>query len=227
MLDPNWVAAIGQWAGAAGTFAAVVVALYLAQKSGRQGLQDRYNAARPLISIDGDDAALPRSPGNPPWLAWDAKSIELSMHNVGNGPAFNIASVIYGAESYVVGNLGSLTRVSGEKNSHWTCWDAGYLAVGVKEAHTYVLGASTFYKGRNRIRDHTFYAPPQPFFSAQAQEPTYVCRVVTTYHDIFGHKHASIFQYRLMPPSWECIVFEEAITEDLHDLEGHKKGANP
>ncbi len=125
MFDPNWIAAIGQCVAALATVAAVLTALYIAHKSGRQVLQDRYHAARPLISIDGDDTALPRSPGNPAWLAWDTKSIELSMHNVGNGPAFNIASVIYGAESYVVGDVGSTKRESSEKDNHWTCWDAG------------------------------------------------------------------------------------------------------
>ncbi len=90
------------------------------------------------------------------------------------------------------------------------------------KVQAYNLGASTFYEDRKHIRDHKFNAPPQPFFSFQSKEPTYVCRVVTTYHDIFGRKHASIFQYRLMPPSWECVAFEEAIAEDLHDLEAHE-----
>jgi hypothetical protein len=45
-LDSNWVGAIGQWAGAIGTVAAVWTALRISAKDGRQREQDRVDEAR-------------------------------------------------------------------------------------------------------------------------------------------------------------------------------------
>ncbi len=50
-LDPNWVGAIGQWAGATFTFAAVVVALHEVVENRKQSHYDRYDSARPVLSV--------------------------------------------------------------------------------------------------------------------------------------------------------------------------------
>lgn len=85
----------------------------------------------------------------------------------------------------------------------------------------YALGASTFYEENKHIRKHRFNAPAQPPFLFQPKEDTYICRVVTTYHDISGRNHASIFDYRFIPRSWVFVTLEEDIIEDLHSLEAH------
>ncbi len=223
MFDPNWLAAIGQCVAAIGTIAAVIVALRIANKSGKQAQEQssqlQYGAMRPVLVIHGDDASLPRSSNNNLWMDWSASEIKLHMYNAGNGPALNIASVIYGAESYVVGTLGS--RVDDSQDIHWTCWDGNYLKAGEDSIQRYALGASTFFEGNKQIRRHKFNAPAQPSFSLQPKEATYICRVVTTYHDIFGRKYASIFDYQFIPQSWVFIALEEDIAEDLNDLEAH------
>ena len=225
MFDPNWLAAIGQCVAAVGTIAAVVVALRIANESGKQAREQssqlHYDAMRPVLVIHGEDDLLPRSPNGDLWLNWSANEIKLHIYNAGNGPALNIASVIYGAESYMVGEVGSQKRVGDTKETHWTCWDGNYLKAGEDVFQCYKLGASTFYEESKHIRKHLFNAPAQPPFSFQPREDTYICRVVTTYHDIAGRKYASIFDYRFIPRSWVFVALEEDITEDLHDLEAH------
>jgi hypothetical protein len=56
--DPNFVSlfgAWGQWAGAFGSFAAVIVAIWIALRSSKvsqkQSLQASYNAARPVLVV--------------------------------------------------------------------------------------------------------------------------------------------------------------------------------
>lgn len=225
MFDPNWLAAIGQCIAAIGTIAAVVVALYIANKSGKQAREQssqlHYDEMRPVLVIHGEDDLLPRSPGNDLWLKWDANEISLHIYNAGNGPALNISSVIYGAESYMLGDVGSQKRVDDTKETHWTCWDGNYLKAGEDALLCYKLGASTFYEKSKHIREHRFNAPAQPSFSFQPKEDTYICRVVVTYHDIAKRKYASVFDYRFIPRSWVFVALEEDITEDLHDLEAH------
>ena len=150
MFDPNWLAAIGQGVAAIGTIAAVIVALRIANKSGKQAQEQskqlQYDALRPVLVIHGDDALLPRSSNNNLWMDWSAGEIKLHVYNAGNGPALNIASVIYGAESYMVGTLGSQKRVDDSKDIHWTCWDGNYLKAGKDAIIRYALGASTFFE---------------------------------------------------------------------------------
>lgn len=125
MFDPNWLAAIGQFVAAIGTIAAVVVALRIANESGKQAQEQssqlHYEAMCPVLVIHGEDDLLPRSPDNDLWLDWSANEIKLHIYNAGNGPALNIASVIYGAESYMLGDAGSQKRVDNTKETHWTC----------------------------------------------------------------------------------------------------------
>jgi hypothetical protein len=49
--------------------------------------------------------------------------------------------------------------------------------------------------------------------------PHYIARIVTTYQDIYGRKHASIFDADDMG-RLEQVDFLENISKDLRDLEG-------
>jgi hypothetical protein len=50
--------------------------------------------------------------------------------------------------------------------------------------------------------------------------PLHSARSIATYVDVFGRKHASVFDYVAHTKGWEMIEFIPDIEEDLHDLEG-------
>ncbi len=139
------------------------------------------------------------------------------MENQGTGTAFNIMSVLYGPESVV---LDFNTRTTDLNNHHWTCLTDS-LAVGESKECVYQQGGSTFFQGQKHLGKYSLNALPQPFIQPMDQEPTYLCRVTTTYHDIFRRKHASIFDLDING-NWTMRACLENIKQDLHDLEGSK-----
>lgn len=226
VIDPNWVGAIGQWAGAIGTTGAVAVALYQASDAKKSTRQARYDGARPILMIGTrpqtamaeKDYPLAIQPDNPTWLQWNAREQSLDIQNIGTGVALNIVSVLYGPEALVLpGNTQKRDNMA--RNEHWTAWDCNPISPGQHEIVPYTIGASMFIEGNKRIQNCSFNASPHPFFNPIDPEPTYLCRVTTTYHDVFGRKHASIFdvdsQYR-----WRMVACLENIKIDLFDLEG-------
>jgi hypothetical protein len=89
----------------------------------RQQAADQH---RPLLVPDGAPIFQDKHPN---WLKWEENLQPLKYRNIGPGPALNVASVLYGCESYVVGELGAQMRVSESKQrtldslagpSNWT-----------------------------------------------------------------------------------------------------------
>lgn len=97
--DPNWVGAIGQWAGAIASFLAVVTAVGIALYSGRQVQKQIRASVLPRLVIEGNGTTIWKTRAGL-YLNWSASHHIVSMKNIGPGPAFNIVSVIYGSESY-------------------------------------------------------------------------------------------------------------------------------
>lgn len=217
-LDPNWVGAIGQWAGAVATVAAVIVALREARGNSIQSRQDRYDAAHPVLIVSNGN--IRTQPGLSGWLDWNASDQIVYLKNIGTGTAFNVMSVLYGPESVVKNNK----IIPAQNNEHWT-WIMSSL--GITDPHkpySYNIGGSMYFDSNKQIGDYSFLAPAQPLYNPADQEPTYVCRVITTYHDIFKRKHASIFDFDLHG-NWVMRAVLEDIPYDLHDLEGLKSPA--
>jgi len=217
--DPNWVGAAGQWAGAIASFLAVVAAVGIALYSGRQAQKQIRASVLPrlVININGTTIWQKRAGL---YLDWSTNHHIASMKNIGPGPAFNIVSVIYGPESYP-GEAGK-PRIEGPE-THWTLWSDDLLASGEQKDQQYNLGASIFYKDNQWLKKgkkrYCLYAPAVPDFRMQNPLPCYIARIVTTYQDIYGKKHASIFDADDMG-RLKQIGFLENIGKDLHDLEG-------
>ncbi len=192
--DPNWVAAYGQWAGAIASFFAVIVALGIAIYSGRQAQKQARATSLPRLVIDSDGTDLWQK-RNLLYLDWSTPFLTVSMKNVGTGPAFNIVSVIYGAESYP-GTQGTPRQKGTE--GHWTFWGGNLMQPGEMKSQQYNVGASTFYQDKQSVKDrkkqYSLHAPPVPNFKIQNPEPNYIARITTTYQDIHGRKHAKCFQ---------------------------------
>jgi hypothetical protein len=119
--------------------------------------QQVYEEHRPLLVPS--NPAPEFQPGHPNWLLWQAQEQALGLTNVGTGPALNIASVLYGCESYLIGdNPGTQTRDTGSQDTHWTCWFGKPLSPGEAKSATYPLGASIFCEDHKRMGAYSFNA---------------------------------------------------------------------
>jgi len=224
--DPNSVAifaAWGQWAGAIGSFLAVVVAVGIAIWSARQAYkqsrQARYDSARPVLSVSSKHNStlypIRTQQGCNNLLDWTSLTQTIVVKNVGSGTAFNVMSILYGPESVVENNQ----RYVLNNNRPWA-WTMSSLGSNDNELCVHDSGSTLFYEGNMHIESYSFLAPAQPD-NPDDQEPTYICRVVVTYHDIFKCKHASIFDYDI-DGNWTMHAVLEDIPYDLHDLKGLK-----
>ncbi len=136
----NWTAvgAIAQAVAAIATFLAVGVALWLGIREGRRALQARYNDARPVLQIVSDQANIPVEQGNELYLDWNQPQFSIRVDNVGNGPAFNVRSVIYGPEAVAVPTQLSKSgtswkHFSDKKEYRWYHWTTDAVSQGEKK----------------------------------------------------------------------------------------------
>ncbi len=186
------------------------------EQSKQQAQQEKFAANRPLLVPRGNPLFQSDKPN---WLDWNVRDQEVPLHNNGTGTALNVASVIYGCESYVT-DWTTNQRSDVSKGIHWTAWlgypiDAkGHLTV------THKKGNGNFYAANMRIGKYSFNAPPEPRYNPNSNQSFITARITITYCDIFRRKHASIFDYVQHTGGWQLVEFLEDIPEDLHDLEG-------
>ncbi len=223
------VGGIAQALAAIATFLAVFVALRLGKREDQRSLQTRYDDARPILQITSFAKEIPVHQGSQSELDW-SKEPKIDVCNVGNGPAFNIKSVIYGPEATAVPNAasGSWSYRSDEKENHWYHWTTDAVKQGETKQLAYdfaePFGPNKFSEANKYItpKDHKqkpipFNAPKQPLSQPTTKEPKCVCRVTITYHDIFHRKHASIYDL-VFRQGWQVVAFIDDIISDLGDL---------
>jgi hypothetical protein len=75
--------------------------------------------------------------------------------------------------------------------------------------------------------EHILYAPPTPTVADMAFRDisAVLARFTITYHDIFGLKHASQFDFTRQH-RWRCVGFFPDIPKDLHELHREQYTAN-
>lgn len=215
-MDSQSVANIISAVAAVLTLAAVITALVAIKDNRKQAQTTQLHSSRPLLVPNGDPK-FQQDHAN--WLDWNTTEQKLTIQNVGTGVALNIASVIYGCESYVVDGLAN-RRSEREKSIHWTCWLGVPIAAGETKEALYKVGNGIFYEKNMHIGEHSFNAPPEPQAVPHQNQPFITARVTITYLDIFRRKHASIFNYVQHTGGWQLLEFLEDIPEDLHELEG-------
>ncbi len=229
------VGGIAQAAAAIATFLAVGVALWLGIREGRRSLRARYDDARPILQIVSDPQSIPVQQGNELYLDWNKPQFSIEIQNVGNGPALNVRSVIYGPEAVAIPNPKSLTadkiHRSDERENHWYQWttDAVSQRENSPKKLDYVLAgshplrsnnfaeANKYIESKDHKQKYTFNAPKQPV--SRSKEPTCICRVTITYHDIFHRKHASIYDL-IFRQGWQVVALIDDVISDLGDLAG-------
>jgi len=155
----------------------------------------------PLLVPDGTPT-FHENKGN--WLKWDERSQSFTITNHGQSPAFNVAGVLYGCESYIFqGN-----RDTNSRNEHWTCWLGTPVPANGALTATFEKGNGIFFYDNKVIAGYAFNAPPEPgpgeILQGKAAHRT--ARVVITYQDVGGQKYTSIFDYVPHHSGWERVA---------------------
>lgn len=182
--------------------------------------QQRYDQQRPLLIPHGTPALQDDKPN---WLNWQAKDQDITLRNVGIGPALNVACVLYGCESYDTSPVGTpVVRSDDMKDTHWTGWLGMPIAPNEAMPADLRIGRSIFFEDRKQIGSHSFNAPPQPTLGEimYGNASMRLARMMITCVDVFGRKHASVFDYVQHINGWQLVEFLPDVAEDLHDLAG-------
>jgi hypothetical protein len=189
--------------------------LYSERADPLQELALSYGIGTPHLVPKGTPLFQTQSPN---YLDWHAPEQHFSLHNLGIRPAFNVASVLHGCESYRVEPTMQPSALS--KAIHWTCWFAEAIEPGRQSTGVHRLGNGTFLVDQQRIGTYQLNAPPEPSPGAILRG-TRIClaRLIVTYHDDCGQKYASIGNYIQHLQGWYMEPVLHAIPEDLYDLE--------
>jgi hypothetical protein len=216
------IAAIGQVSAAGITVWAVVVALRQGKIGREQFLRARYDDARPILIVVSDSQSIKTQQGKDALLDWNDQHQIVKIQNVGKGIALHVRSVIYGPESVIIQSSYPQQPASdtSARDTHWYYWKSDVVRPNEEKELDHHRGASTFETKNKHIQQNPLNAPAQPFWNPQQQEPTCICRISVTYHDVFHRKHASIFDL-VLNSGWQEVDTLEDIPQDLRDLEQH------
>lgn len=206
----NGVSAFSTAALALLTIAIAVVGVKqvkVSQAQVQQALEARYDSQSPLLVPQGNLPVGRSSPDDQDNLVLTFPSLDFGFHNAGPGIALNIRGVIFG------------TRVTKGYAQRYSLWSGLPLKSGATRREQWKLGGSVL-PGTARIVKHGLHAPPTPSMieSQTLDLPRVVGRCTLTYHDVFGRKHAGIFDYTDLG-DWRTVAFLHDIPMDLEDLD--------
>jgi hypothetical protein len=217
--DPNQVALFVQAVSAIISLFAVIaafVAIFIQRRQFKEDWQmtlahaekERQLQSRPVIVPIGPKLACDAN-GQ---VHWELQYISdgmgsstspdqqgITLQNMGSGPAFNIHSVLYGPNPALHLQCGS--------------WHNGPIEGGGTAKIYYYNGQTDLGKQTKVDGIHVLYNDSDSNYR--------VARLTTTYHDIFGLKYVSIFEY-LHPPSGEhrwMHINTTMVQKDLEELD--------
>lgn len=156
-----------------------------------------FNQARPILLAPENISGILQSSGNVQWQKNPA--IIGGLQNIGTGPAFNIYGIFFGKPFQDT-----------PPRERYIIWNYGVLPPSVLGKEI-TLSQGSSLRSETTIGGHTLYVPDDP------QHNGCSARLTLTYHDIFGRKFASIYDYQNVL-GWICVEHIEGIEQDLHEL---------
>lgn len=203
---------------AAGAVASAVVAFYIARLTAKtldaykrqvQVGQDQihatqeqtYNQARPILIPPTAISGMLKIEQGRTFIQWGQGQLTIEgLQNIGVGPAFNIYGVFFGTP---LQNMPPADR--------YVLWNYGFLSPS-STGPTITLSQGTSLRSETTIKGHVLYVPDDVNHIGR------IARLTLSYHDIFGRKFASIYDYQSVL-GWICVGHFENIEHDLRELD--------
>jgi hypothetical protein len=163
--------------------------------------EQTFNQARPVLIPPADMSGLVKTDQGTPIVQWGQSQLTIEgLQNIGVGPAFNIYGIFFGEPFQ---NMPPRER--------YIIWNYGFLPPG-PAGNKIMLSQGSNLKSETTIRGHVLYIPDDE------EHIGCIARLTLTYHDIFGRKLASIYDYQRLL-GWICVGHFEDIEQDLCELE--------
>lgn len=162
-----------------------------------------YNQMRPVLVPPGiKESGLLATRDGKTFVQWEQQQLMIDgLQNIGVGPAFNIYGIFFGPPFRGVPPF----------NQRYVIWNYTFLPPGAPGSQIKLSPGSSL-RSETMIKGHVLYVPDD------AEHTARLVRFTLTYHDIYGHKFASIYDYHLVL-GWVCVGHFEDIEQDLHELD--------
>jgi hypothetical protein len=177
-----------------------------AQAEGRrQFLEVQYNASRPLLVPAAADLSEIRELEEPITFEWNSE-VFVTIQNVGAGVATNIRMLALPAAP------------APEDIYAYVCRLGSPLPLNGGLVKVYLRPDATRYHEGESLQGHALYLPAE-------RAEHFLARLSITYQDIFGRKHASIFDLSHWGV-WDHVAFLPYIKRDLAEIEAAQAPAH-
>ena len=179
----------------------------IGQEQVRISQEQLFNQVRPVLYPVGDlEKIIDRSAGKF-HINWDYQNQEIDgLRNIGVGPAFNIYGILF-----------SPPVNSQPPRMRYAVWNYPALTPGVP-GDKITLSPGSHISSDTLIKGYTLYVPDDE------DHLGVVARFTLTYHDVFGRKHASIYDYHSQI-GWISRGHFSDIEYDIYELDQQTPGA--
>ena len=173
-----------------------------------QFMEAQYNANRPLLIPTAPDLAEQYEPREPITFEWNATSF-VTIQNVGNGIASNIWIAILPPAP------------SPDYTYQYSSQLGSPLAAASDPVKVYLRSGGTLFVESDSLNGYPVYIPSDRASGSTERTERFIARLNMTYQDIFGRKHASIFDLSDQG-IWINVAFLPNIERDLGEIDAAK-----
>lgn len=183
------------------------------EESRRQFLEAQYAADRPIL-VPLPRMRIPLDGGEPERIYWDDTRLPIEIRNVGPGIATNVWGVFMPPQPLPLSSHQYSLRLvaplsSGDTVGRWEQFSRG----------------GTMFNCDDKVSGYSLCVPrelaPEENFNQLDRRDRRIARLTLTYHDIFGRKHASIFDYTQIG-IWIEVAIIPNIEHDLGEMDEAK-----
>lgn len=173
----------------------------IGQEQVRISQEQHFNQFRPILYPAGDLEKIVVRTSGKIHVQWGYQNQEMDgLRNIGVGPAFNIYGVLFG-----------LPFNSQPPRERYVVWNYPALTPGVP-GDKITLSPGSSIESDTTIKGFTLYVPDNEDHNG------ILARFTLTYHDVFGRKHASIYDYHSVM-GWISRGHFSNIEKDIYELD--------
>jgi len=179
----------------------------IAQEQVKVSQEQQFNQFRPVLYPAGSLEKIVDRSGTTPFVKFGQPGQVIDgLKNIGIGPAFNIYGIIFSSQAN-----------SQLMQQRFIVWNYPALTPDVP-GNEITLSPGSHISSDTKIKGYTLYVPDD------ADHNGVIARFTLTYHDVFGRKYASIYDYQLVI-GWISRGHFSDIEYDLYELDQQTPGA--